>query len=131
MPELPEVEITCRGIEPALQGQAVTEVRVRQPRLRYPVPEDLAERLPGQVVRAVRRRAPRNVDRVAPRYLTCNKCTRGARGGGAARISTRLLRILAQPAPAVQRLGAADGGRAARACCARKVVDAERIGVVA
>jgi formamidopyrimidine-DNA glycosylase len=56
MPELPEVEITCRGIEPALQGQAVTEVRVRQPRLRYPVPEDLAERLPGQVVRAVRRR---------------------------------------------------------------------------
>jgi len=56
MPELPEVEITRRGIEPALQGQTVTVVHVRQPKLRYPVPADLAERLPGQVVRAVRRR---------------------------------------------------------------------------
>lgn len=56
MPELPEVEITRRGIEPALQGRAVSGVRVRQPKLRYPVPGDLAERLSGEVVRAVRRR---------------------------------------------------------------------------
>ena len=57
MPELPEVEITCRGIAPHLEGRAVTAVRVRQSRLRYPVPEDLAQRLVGQTVLAVRRRA--------------------------------------------------------------------------
>lgn len=56
MPELPEVEITRRGIAPHLCGQRVTAVRVRQPRLRYPVPDDLAQCLPGQVVLAVRRR---------------------------------------------------------------------------
>ena len=57
MPELPEVEITRRGIAPHLLGQVVTAVRVRQPRLRYPVPADLAQRLPGQTLLAVRRRA--------------------------------------------------------------------------
>lgn len=56
MPELPEVEITRRGIEPALLGRDVTAVRIRQPRLRYPVPEELVELLPGQTIRAVRRR---------------------------------------------------------------------------
>lgn len=57
MPELPEVEITRRGIAPHLQDQIVTAVVVRQPRLRYPVPEDLAGRVSGLRVRSVRRRA--------------------------------------------------------------------------
>jgi len=57
MPELPEVEITCIGIAPHLCGQCVSAVRVRQPRLRYPVPDDLGKRLVGQTVLAVRRRA--------------------------------------------------------------------------
>ncbi|MBP7546855.1 MAG: DNA-formamidopyrimidine glycosylase, partial [Corallincola sp.] len=42
MPELPEVETTARGIEPHLLGQLVTALHVRQPKLRYPVPAELA-----------------------------------------------------------------------------------------
>jgi formamidopyrimidine-DNA glycosylase len=57
MPELPEVEITCRGIGPWLTGAEVSAVLIRQPRLRYPVPSELLECLPGQRVLAVRRRA--------------------------------------------------------------------------
>lgn len=57
MPELPEVETTRRGIAPYVEGEQVTEVIVRQPRLRVPVPEDLAERLVGETVGSLRRRA--------------------------------------------------------------------------
>ncbi len=57
MPELPEVETVRRGIAPHLVGQTVVRVVVRQPRLRWPVPEELATMLPGQVIRRVDRRA--------------------------------------------------------------------------
>lgn len=57
MPELPEVETTCRGIRPALAGGVVTDVVVRNGRLRVPVPPDLAARLAGQPLLGVRRRA--------------------------------------------------------------------------
>lgn len=57
MPELPEVETVRRGIAPHLTGQTVVEVIVRQPRLRWPVPADLAAMLPGQVIQRVERRA--------------------------------------------------------------------------
>jgi formamidopyrimidine-DNA glycosylase len=57
MPELPEVETTRRGLEPHLVGRRITAVRVREPRLRWPVPGDLAARLAGQRVLAVERRA--------------------------------------------------------------------------
>ena len=57
MPELPEVETTRRGIEPHIQGQTVAEVIVRNPRLRWPVPDDLPLRLSGSTIRSVRRRA--------------------------------------------------------------------------
>lgn len=56
MPELPEVETTARGIEPHLLGQQVTALHVRQPKLRYPVPAELAAII-GQPIVAVRRRA--------------------------------------------------------------------------
>ena len=56
MPELPEVETTCRGIAPYTEGQVVTKVVVRQPKLRWPVPDNLQE-LVGQTVRQVSRRA--------------------------------------------------------------------------
>ncbi len=56
MPELPEVEVTRRGIAPALVGHAVSDVRLRTPMLRYPVPEDLPRRLRGKVLRAIERR---------------------------------------------------------------------------
>lgn len=57
MPELPEVETACRGIAPHLIGRRITRVVVRERRLRWPVPAALVKRLPGQVVRAVTRRA--------------------------------------------------------------------------
>lgn len=57
MPELPEVETTRRGIEPHLCGQTLTDVTVRESRLRQPVPPQLAATLAGQPVLAVRRRA--------------------------------------------------------------------------
>jgi formamidopyrimidine-DNA glycosylase len=55
MPELPEVEVTRRGIEPHLVGRAIAGVAVREPRLRWRVPEAVRG-LAGRVVRAVTRR---------------------------------------------------------------------------
>jgi len=57
MPELPEVETTCRGIRPHLIGQRVDDVVVRNPRLRWPISPQLAEQLPGQTIERVERRA--------------------------------------------------------------------------
>lgn len=57
MPELPEVETTRRGVEPWSLCQRVVAVQVREPRLRWPVPPDLALRLQGQAIEAVERRA--------------------------------------------------------------------------
>jgi formamidopyrimidine-DNA glycosylase len=56
MPELPEVETTRRGIAPHITGCTVARVLVREPRLRWPVPHELIEQLPGQTVLAVGRR---------------------------------------------------------------------------
>ena len=42
MPELPEVEVTRRGLSPHLAGQTITGVVVREPRLRWPVLRDVA-----------------------------------------------------------------------------------------
>lgn len=57
MPELPEVETTRRGIEPYLLGRRVEALTVRNPRLRWPIPEDLAIQIEGQCFTAIRRRA--------------------------------------------------------------------------
>ncbi|MFP5483251.1 MAG: DNA-formamidopyrimidine glycosylase family protein, partial [Gammaproteobacteria bacterium] len=38
MPELPEVEITKRGVDLHFTGQRLLACTVRQPRLRWPVP---------------------------------------------------------------------------------------------
>jgi formamidopyrimidine-DNA glycosylase len=38
MPELPEVEVTRRGIAPALEGRRLTRLIMRVPALRYPLP---------------------------------------------------------------------------------------------
>ncbi len=56
MPELPEVETTRLGIIPWLVGRQVVEVRVREARLRWPVPGELLRELPGQVIESVSRR---------------------------------------------------------------------------
>lgn len=57
MPELPEVEVCRRGVAPTLVGRRVAGVVMRVPRLRLPMPEELAGQLPGATVREVRRRA--------------------------------------------------------------------------
>jgi formamidopyrimidine-DNA glycosylase len=57
MPELPEVETTCRGIAPHVTGQQVTQLIVRQAQLRWPVPSKLPALLKNKTVREVTRRA--------------------------------------------------------------------------
>ncbi|MES2474258.1 MAG: bifunctional DNA-formamidopyrimidine glycosylase/DNA-(apurinic or apyrimidinic site) lyase [Verrucomicrobiota bacterium] len=56
MPELPEVETTCRGIAPHVCGTTVAEVIVRRRDLRQPVSESI-HRLEGWTVDAVSRRS--------------------------------------------------------------------------
>ncbi len=56
MPELPEVEVTRRGIAPHIEGRTVTGVVLRHTGLRWPFPANLAERLAGRTVRATSRR---------------------------------------------------------------------------
>ncbi len=56
MPELPEVETTRRGLEPALRGRHIVAVQVRQPRLRWPVPRDLGDQLCGRMIQGIGRR---------------------------------------------------------------------------
>ena len=57
MPELPEVETTRSGIAPYCEGQTIDRIQVRNSALRWPVPEDIAARMEGQVIRTVERRA--------------------------------------------------------------------------
>lgn len=56
MPELPEVEVCRRGVEPQLLGTRIAGVAIRAPKLRIEIPPALAELLPGCEVVAVRRR---------------------------------------------------------------------------
>ncbi len=57
MPELPEVETVRRGLAPFLVGKAFARVEQRRPDLRFPLPENFAERLTGRKVEALNRRA--------------------------------------------------------------------------
>ena len=57
MPELPEVETVRRGLAPAMDGQTITRADIRRPDLRWPFPPDMAARLTGQRVTALRRRS--------------------------------------------------------------------------
>lgn len=56
MPELPEVEVTRRGIVASLIGRKITGVSVRVERLRYPVPATLPHLLEGRSLIDVARR---------------------------------------------------------------------------
>ena len=57
MPELPEVETVRRGLLPVMEGQKIHEAQVNRPDLRFALPKDMAARLTGQVVQALRRRS--------------------------------------------------------------------------
>ncbi len=55
MPELPEVEVTRRGLAPHVAGRVISGVTVRDSRLRWPVPKAVHS-LAGRTVKAIRRR---------------------------------------------------------------------------
>lgn len=57
MPELPEVEITRRGLAPWLEGRQLAQILLRTPKLRWPVPAEFARGLTGSRVAALDRRA--------------------------------------------------------------------------
>jgi formamidopyrimidine-DNA glycosylase len=56
MPELPEVETTRIGIAPHVLGETVTDVIIRDGRLRWPVPKQLRKTLVGASIRKLSRR---------------------------------------------------------------------------
>ncbi|MGK0298278.1 MAG: formamidopyrimidine-DNA glycosylase [Gammaproteobacteria bacterium] len=56
MPELPEVETTCRGISPHIIGASVDKVEIRNHKLRWPVPKKIGMLLPGMSATSVHRR---------------------------------------------------------------------------
>ena len=57
MPELPEVETVRRGLAQAMEGERLTKVEVRRGDLRWPLPKNFAQRLKGQTVTGIGRRA--------------------------------------------------------------------------
>jgi len=57
MPELPEVETVRRGLLPVMEGQMIARATVNRPDLRWPFPPDMAARLTGARVLALRRRS--------------------------------------------------------------------------
>lgn len=56
MPELPEVELTRRRLEADLVCKRIERVEARVPKLRLPIPGELATVLPGRTIRSVARR---------------------------------------------------------------------------
>jgi formamidopyrimidine-DNA glycosylase len=69
MPELPEVETTRRGLVPHVLGRRIEAVRVYDPRLRWPVPGDLARRAQGRTIESVDRRSKYLLFRLGPDTL--------------------------------------------------------------
>ena len=57
MPELPEVETTLRGLTPHLTGQKITQIVVRNAKLRWPIADNLNEILRTLTIRNLQRRA--------------------------------------------------------------------------
>jgi len=57
MPELPEVETTCRGIAPHITGKTISRIIVRNRNLRWPVSRRLEQAVTGQTIEDVSRRA--------------------------------------------------------------------------
>lgn len=56
MPELPEVETTRRGISPHIIGKKITDITLRNASLRWPIPNDLNEKIQNKKVRYIERR---------------------------------------------------------------------------
>lgn len=65
MPELPEVETVRTGLQQAWVGRTITKLTLRREGLRFPFPADMEQRLTGQKILNVRRRA---------KYLLIDTC---------------------------------------------------------
>lgn len=57
MPELPEVETVRRGLAPVMEGARITQLELRRPDLRFPLPDDFAARVEGRRIAGLGRRA--------------------------------------------------------------------------
>ena len=57
MPELPEVETVRRGLLPVMEGEKIASVDVNRLDLRWPFPENMADRIAGTTVTALARRS--------------------------------------------------------------------------
>ncbi|MDC0737999.1 bifunctional DNA-formamidopyrimidine glycosylase/DNA-(apurinic or apyrimidinic site) lyase [Cognatishimia sp. SS12] len=57
MPELPEVETVRRGLAPVMEAVQIAKAHVNRPDLRWPFPENMADRLTGATVQQLRRRS--------------------------------------------------------------------------
>lgn len=57
VPELPEVETTRRGIEPHVVGRRIRQLRIHEPRLRWPVDPAMAAACTGSTIQRAGRRA--------------------------------------------------------------------------
>ncbi|MDG2242664.1 MAG: bifunctional DNA-formamidopyrimidine glycosylase/DNA-(apurinic or apyrimidinic site) lyase [Rhodospirillaceae bacterium] len=57
MPELPEVETTCRGLAVVLEGRRLSHVEVRRPNMRIPFPDGLADLMIGRAITRITRQA--------------------------------------------------------------------------
>lgn len=57
MPELPEVETTCRGLQKHMAGTVIQQVLLSRSDLRKPVPDNLGSILSGKKVDQVKRRS--------------------------------------------------------------------------
>ncbi|MBA2653311.1 MAG: bifunctional DNA-formamidopyrimidine glycosylase/DNA-(apurinic or apyrimidinic site) lyase [Tatlockia sp.] len=69
MPELPEVETTCRGISPYLLDQTIRAVIVRQPKLRCMISPEISRLCVGRKILAVSRRAKYLIFELSEGYL--------------------------------------------------------------
>lgn len=56
MPELPEVETTLRGIKPHVVKKIVTQINIRESRLRWPIPDNFPELTLGRQLHNIHRR---------------------------------------------------------------------------
>ena len=56
MPELPEIETILRGLSPQITGSVISDVIIRRPQLRWPIPINLPQCLVHQEVKQLSRR---------------------------------------------------------------------------
>ena len=57
MPELPEVETVCRGMKSSMIGKIISLVEIKRDGLRWPFPDKMGDRITGQTVSNITRRA--------------------------------------------------------------------------